>query len=256
MRCVDVRYRPGREAPEDIVGSAGLEPGSCVIYWGTLPLMRQIQLHRAWSPGGWCTTENLACSRYYAHFGPHLLNQRYTLMPGGEAIRHRDWLFTSFAHNDQVFVRPDGVQKLFPGRLVSIDDFLGALAPARYDRETLVLVAEPRPVGTEWRIVVAEGRFVAASQYCDGGVRDVRAGCPDSVQSFVEEVLSKVRWRPDPLYAMDVCESDGSLYVLELNSFSCSGLYSCEPSAVVEAASTVATRSWEASTKAGPTRGS
>ena len=43
---------------------------------------------------------------------------------------------------------------------------------------------------------------------------------------------------------MDVCESDEKLYVLELNSFSCSGLYACDLSEVIRTASEIAEREW------------
>lgn len=43
---------------------------------------------------------------------------------------------------------------------------------------------------------------------------------------------------------MDVCESDGRLSLLELNSFSCSGLYECDLEAVIRAASAVAEDQW------------
>ena len=51
--------------------------------------------------------------------------------------------------------------------------------------------------------------------------------------------------RPDPLFMMDVCESDGRLWLVELNGFSCSWLYACDLQAVVAAVSNLAARNWE-----------
>jgi hypothetical protein len=39
---------------------------------------------------------------------------------------------------------------------------------------------------------------------------------------------------------LDVCDSEDGLRVVELNSFSCSGLYDCDLAAVVAAASACA----------------
>jgi hypothetical protein len=36
------------------------------------------------------------------------------------------------------------------------------------------------------------------------------------------------------VYTIDICESEGELYVLELGSFSCAGEYACDLSAIVE----------------------
>jgi hypothetical protein len=175
-----------------------------------------------WIPGAWCTPENLDCSTYFAHFGKFLLNQRYTILPGIEAIRLGDWLFSVFAENDEVFARPTGCTKLFTGRRIPRESFADALSPTRYDPATLVVVAAPRQIGREWRLVVAKGLVIAASQYARGGERLIGAGCPNEVHEFVERMLTEVKWQPDPVFMVDVCESDGQLWLVELNGFSCS----------------------------------
>jgi hypothetical protein len=226
-------------APVSVAGRQ-LERGDCVIGYGTFPFARQIQLHCPWSPGAWCSPENLDCATYYAHFGHFLLNQRYTLLPGVEAIRLRDWVFSVLAEEDAVFARPAGCHKLFTGRLIPRESFADALSPTRYDPATLVVIAAPRPIDREWRLVVADGRVIAASQYAQEGERAISRGCPDEVFAFAERMLAEVRWRPDPVFMLDVCESDGDLRLVELNGFSCSWLYACDPAPVVAAVSALA----------------
>lgn len=237
-----VKQRGDAPPPRDILGSESVPLDACVVLLSTLPLMRHVQLRRRWVPGGWCSFERLRCSTYYAYFGPHLLNRAYTLMPAVEAIRQADRLFQVHGRNGQVFVRPDPVWKTFRGASVTRAAFDLALAPARHDPTTLVVVAEPRRVEREWRLVVAQGAVVAASQYFVRGELDTTPGCPAEVRSFAERVLDQVAWRPDPLFMLDVGESDGQLHVVELNSFSCSGLYECELAPVVVAASDTARR--------------
>src|SRR5262245_46703842 len=76
MICHVVKHLP-LAMPKDVAGAESLPMDACVIFRGSLPLMRHIQANRRWRPGGWCTFENLACSTYYAHFGPYLLNRDY-----------------------------------------------------------------------------------------------------------------------------------------------------------------------------------
>ena len=53
------------------------------------------------------TTETLDCMAYYAYFGKFFYsNQNYAIMPGVEAIRQGEWLFSVFGRNDEVFIRP------------------------------------------------------------------------------------------------------------------------------------------------------
>ena len=227
-----------------IVDGRGLGPNDCVIGYGTFPFARQIQLHHRWVPGAWCTPESLDCTAYFAYFGKFLLNQNYAIMPGVEAIRQRDWLFSTFGRDDEVFSRPTGCQKLFVGRCITRESFVNALAPTRYDPTTLVVVAAPRPITREWRLVVVGDRVIAASQYAEGGTRAIRPGSPDEVREFATTMLAEVRWRPDPIFMLDVCEAEGRLWLVELNSFGCSWLYECDPAIVVAETSELASRAW------------
>ena len=151
-------------------------------------------------PGGWCSPENLDCAAYYPHFGEFLLNRRHEILPGVEAIRQKARLFAGLGRNGFVFARPTSVHKLFVGRLIAEDDFETALAPTRYDPESVVLVAPPCEIGREWRLVVAGDEVIAGSQYADGGVRSVSPDCPPEVFGFVRGVLTDARWRPDDVF--------------------------------------------------------
>jgi hypothetical protein len=235
----------------DRVGGHRLSPDDCVIFYGTWPLWRHIQLHWPWVPGGWCSAENLDCACYYLHFGPYLLNRHHAILPGVDAIQRCDELFDRFGHDDRVFVRPTGCVKLFAGRCVDRAGIATALAPARYDPATQVVVAGPRAVGREWRLVICEGEPIAASQYLDAGEKRLAAGCPAEVMEFVRTMLGAVAWRPDDVFMLDVCEAEGGLHLLELNGFSCAALYRCDLAAVVARTSALAARLWRAKHAAG-----
>jgi hypothetical protein len=212
MVCTSVQYRMGKKPPEDILGCAHVPDDGCVVFWGALPLMRQIQLYHHWKPGGWCNISNLECAAYYAYFGPFLLNGYYALLTGVEAIRLMDRLFANLGREGKVFVRPSSVHKIFTGRLATYEEFRDAIAPSRYDPTSLVVVSEPKTTGREWRLVIADGVPVAASQYRNREEVKIVGGCPKEVMNFAADMLRKVSWRPDRVFIMDVCESDRSLY--------------------------------------------
>jgi len=226
-----------------VVGGHRLTDQDCVIFSGTYSLMRHIQLHHRWIPGGWCSAERFDCSSYYPYFQRHLFNRSHQIMTVDVALSQVREIFARFGRDDQVFVRPCGVQKTFTGRCVDREAFADALQPARYLNEP-VLVASPREIAREWRAVVARGQFVAASQYKSEGQMDVLPGCPSTVRAHIENLLVAVAFEPDPIYVMDVCESGSELFLLELNSFSCSGLYLCDAAAVVKVVKELATEQW------------
>jgi hypothetical protein len=227
-----------------VVGGHHLTERDCVVFSGTYPLMRHIQLHHQWVPGGWCTAERFDCAIYYPFFQKYLLNSPYAILTLDEALAQAEGLFARFAREDQVFIRPCGVQKTFTGRCVDQEGFVGALESARY-AQGAVLVASPRSITQEWRVVVAHGRAVATSRYRSAGHLDIERGCPPEVGAYVEALLADVPYRPDPIFMMDVCASGSGLYLLELNSFSCSGLYKCDQGAVVKEVKQLALEAWE-----------
>ena len=80
----------------------------------------------------------------------------------------------------------------------------------------------------------------AGSQYAEHGQRCIAANLPAEVRAYAEAVLAEVRWRPDPTFMVDVCESGSGLWLVELNSFSGSWFYRCDLAAVVTEASELA----------------
>lgn len=225
--------------------SSSLPPDACVIGYGSFPFAREILLHRSWTPGAWCSAENLDCTAYFAFFGSHLLNQPHEILAGIEAVRQADRLYQVFGRDGRVFARPTSCHKIFVGRCIEGEAFATALAPTRYDPSTLVVIAAPRTIGREWRLVVVGDRVITGSQYAVGGERRITPDCPAPVINFAESMLRTVAWRPDPAFMLDVCESDGQLRLVELNSFSGSWLYACDLASVVAAASDQAERFWE-----------
>lgn len=242
-----VPYQSLKKEADLVIGKRVLSPDVCLIGYGTFPFARQIQLHHSWVPGAWCNPENLDCTAYYAYFGKFLLNQHYAMLPGVEAIRQHAWLFSIFGGSNEVFARPTGCHKLFVGRRIACEAFVNALAPTRYDSTTLVVIAPPKTIGREWRLVVKGDRVIAGSQYAKDGERAISSDCPAEVRAFMEAMLAEVRWRPDPIFMADVGESDGRLWLVELNGFSCSWLYQCDLSTVVAEASDLASQTWERS---------
>ena len=238
IECHFVDYRPGKSPPNDIAGFNGL--GSDIVFIGSHPMTHQIQRHRNWNPGGWCNFDNLKCSTYYKHFGPFMLNSPFRTLTGVDALQRQADLFDEFGVDDEIFVRPNGVEKLFPGAVVHVDNFPQAISSTRFDPATQIVVASPVEIEREWRAVIAGDSAIAVSQYRDSGAIAMMPGCPAIVNEFCQQVLSDVQWRPAPIFVMDVCESNDGLHVLELNSFSCSGLYRCDLATIVRVATRMA----------------
>jgi hypothetical protein len=102
------------------------------------------------------------------------------------------------------------------------------------DETTLVLVCGQQAITKEGRFFVYKNPIITGSLYLVGEERvdeTIRGGY---LENYLSEVFKEVSWYPESVCTIDICESEGKLYVLELGSFSCAGEYACDLSAIVE----------------------
>jgi hypothetical protein len=224
-------------------------PDGCVLFYGSLNLMRQLLREKSWIPCGWCTLKNFECSTYYTYFGKFLLNQDYIMMPATELLRQKEFVYDKMGIDGCVFVRPSSGFKEFAGAVVPLEEMnKNALGFGFYHEnpELLTVVTAPKVITKEWRFVVAKKKVITGSQYRLG--KDVEPELVDTTCEaalYAQSIVDAVEWEPDPIYTLDVCESNGELFLLELNAFSTSGLYDCDLETIVRVASEMAVEEWK-----------
>lgn len=221
-------------------------PNDCVLFMGTLNLGRDI-LRSAWIPGAYMDEKHLRCSNYYTYFGQYLLNNKYFILSLGELVRRKTEILEYFKSEGDLFIRPDSNMKSFRAGVFNLNilntmQSLGS--ELNRDETTLVLVSGKRAITKEWRFFVYKNQIITGSLYLMGESRvdeTIRGGY---LENYLSEVIKQVSWYPESVYTIDICESDGELYVLELGSFSCAGEYGCDLSAIVEFGAKAAWEDW------------
>lgn len=177
-----------------------------------------------------CNLPKLDCLYYYPRFGNYLLNANYIMLPFGEIKRRKEWIVSNFGN--EVFIRPSSGGKSFTGKVIK--DWDKDLRFIRADPETLVIIAKPVDIAYEWRTVVVEGKVIASSQYKTFGRVVQRETVPEALQ-YAQDVLNTVKYSPDPIWTLDICLTNNEFKVLEVGSFSCAGLYACDPEPIIHA---------------------
>jgi hypothetical protein len=140
----------------------------CVVFYGSLQLAKDLRRRCDWIPGVFYDPPKYNCVAYYAELGKYLLNGNYMMMPYGELVRRKEYIFEHLAQDRAVFVRPDRGDKIFTGKVIFKEYWehdLEFFNFAQLDKKELVVVAEPVNLAAEWRLVVVEGKVVAGSQY-------------------------------------------------------------------------------------------
>lgn len=160
------------------------------------------------------------------------------MFPFGDYQNLKPFLFKSFGRNSDIFIRPDSGYKIFTGGLIAEQESMSHfLANSVVFNNEIIIASEPANISREWRLVVCDKKIVASSQYQKNGLFDTEEGCPKDVYDFATQAIQD--WQPELCFVIDIAESN-DLFVLELNSFSCSGLYECNLDEVVYHASLAA----------------
>jgi len=238
------RPRPPYSWDDVTPGYRGVFPkDACVIAHGDIDLIQRVKRDNRWQPGAFATIENFFCSRYFPQLEPWLLNRRYSILPFNELPNQSGRLFAEYGDNGHIFVRPDSPLKDFTGQLVSqaaMQQDLEYLAFHEFSKDSLVVVSSRQTILREWRLVIANGTIVAASQYKEGNTLIAIPGTVPGVHSFAQRVLG-TGFSPDPVWVMDICETASHDYkIVEIGGFSFANLYACDKDDVVSAVSEVA----------------
>lgn len=216
----------------------------CVITFGSLNLAKQVRRTKKWVPGVFCDLQNFRCLTYFPFYGKYLLNSKYFFLNLLELQRRKDEILDFFG--GQFFIRPDRGDKPFAGHVVashSFDSDINFLL--NYNQiDNIVMVSKAVNINKEYRFIVVEDKVITGSQYKVSGELDLQEFSNGLALEYAQSILNK-DWRPDPAFVIDVCEVDGKFYLLELNSFSCSGIYASNQDIIIDEISKLAIREWQ-----------
>lgn len=203
-----------------------------IMFQGSIGMAQWLLRHRSdWYPLVWLSRENYKCSTYYPKYRDYLINSDYVLAPIEQLLDNQYLWDLKMGH--ELFIRPDDGLKSFSGRLYD----LYVSENIKKDTQGLsgiALISSGKNISEEFRIICAKGEIVTGCKYTSTDIMDFETSCPPDVLEYAQTVLKEINWYPDPMFSMDICRSNGDLYVLELNSFSCAGLYDCDLEKIVK----------------------
>ena len=221
-------------------------PEECVIFYGSLELAKRLRKAASWIPGVYYNVKAFECTSYYPVFGNHLLNSNYMMLPYGELLRQKEFLYEKLGQDRAIFIRPNDGGKVFTGRLVYKENYekdVKLLGFYDVPSDELCIVAEPINIQSEWRFVVVDEEVVAGSLYKENNIVGSDANYPKEAFNLASE-MAKL-YSPDRAWCVDICSTKSGEYkVVEIGCFSCAGLYKCDRTSVVRAVSEAAMDEW------------
>lgn len=238
--CLDITYKPFLKVGELLTEIGGHFWDNNTIFVGSIPTTHKLRYSTSWK-GVYYSPDEYQCHNYYMYYGDKLLNWDHLMLPFGDIKYRFSRLLDYFnginnytcqvIENKELFIRPDNGNKHFTAGVFTENTF--KQTQALYTE--LCLVSKPHQIASEWRFVVSSDRIISSSRY----LPEWRSGSPTEVQNFVDSLLTR---QPvsDTIYCLDVARlSTGELKVMEINAFSCSCLYECDLSMIVEEVSRI-----------------
>jgi hypothetical protein len=242
--------------------------GECVVFYGSLNFGRKLMACQ-WTPGVYLKKREYECTSYYPFIGENLLHEHYMMLPYGELIRKRDFIFDTFGGYGprKVFIRPNSGMKEFTGMICPEYNFEECVKLAGFydvDPDLLCLISSVKNIKKEWRFVIVGGKVIAGSLYRDwshGEKQSRNVSTKDYVlmnsHSLWEGCDDKLAWdaaqrgankyNPDHAWTIDVALISGyqNYKVIEIGCFSCAGMYGNDLGLIVDAVSEAAVKDWE-----------
>jgi hypothetical protein len=219
-------------------------PTSAVVFHGSLGNAARISGELHWTPGPLCPVVSFCCSRWYDLARPWLIHSEWVVCPAEQLVADAAGIAKRIGGGQRVFVRPDSPLKPFSGRVVDVASLtLASLDHGFYyeDARLPVVVAPVRQIDREWRFVIVERTVAAGSAYDPATRKALPEALDTAAAAFAAAVAAGIP-SPAAAYVLDVCESGGAYRLLELNPFGGADLYACDPFAVVDHVSGLASR--------------
>lgn len=185
-----------------------------------------------YEPGIICDFDAYKCTSYFPQLKNELLNWDGCFFPFGVLKDKKEWIFDTFGEDRAVFVRPDRGDKSFTGEVLYKENWEKDIDSFNVEPQELVLVARPQKIHAEYRVVTIDGEAITGSQYRLNGDFEVSSECPQKVLNYAQQ-MSKL-YSTEIAHVIDIAQLSDSLKVVELNSFSCSGLYDCDCDKIVK----------------------
>lgn len=214
------------------------------IFYGATKWIDNIYQNNRWGPGVYFNPD-AHFETWVEKYGEAALNY------GAEITTLNELSYQPYPDDRLLFIRPTRDMKEFNGDVWEFGKIKrwshGIITDV--DTEELaripIVVSEPYGIAHEWRLFMVGGKVSSGSHYRSYHKLNVSKDVPKKVVEFAEQ-QAKV-YSPCSVFVMDVCESAGNLYVVEVGCFHSAGFYAADIEKVVRDVSEFAIGAREAS---------
>lgn len=169
------------------------------------------------------------CLSWIPIFREYILSPRYTFFQDLGYFKNYHSAF-----DYPLYLRPaDGYKsfagQVFPSKEKFVEEYNYLTKNLNFSNELMCVTSPVKKIDKEWRMVWIDNKFVDGCQYMDGqSFVEVSTDIPNQVVELTSKIANNDYFINIPNFVIDICQSDGKLYLLEINSFESSSFYICD----------------------------
>lgn len=164
----------------------------------------------------------------------------------GQLKSKSEWFFSLFG--ESIFVRPNNGRKTFTGQVFNTENLLGEMEfldkHSGVVPETLIWICRAKVITGEYRFWISNGEVVTYSAYSWDETPIIEPNPSSKVLDLANKV-AKHDWQVDRIYTVDITEYQNEAKIIELNSFSCAGLYNSDAEKLLKIVSRDILAEWD-----------
>ena len=209
------------------------------IFHGSLENLDRLWNKHPYNPALLYSKEFFSYSFTFDTFTNYMLNKEVIFTTISEVLNNPAIL--EQLKSDKIFARPDNPLKEFSGRVIPSKN----LTPAHFDygfyHEDInlpIILAPVKPIEKEYRFICVNQKIVTGCEYIADGRKGGRTIAPEEKEpafDFAQKIADENNSFFITAYVIDVCISNGSLYLVEMNPFSGADLYNCDAKKIIVA---------------------
>lgn len=168
------------------------------------------------------------CMSWIPIFRKHILSPRNTFFNDLGYFANY-----SSAFDFPKYIRPaDGFKsfagQVFPSKEKFMEEYNYLTKNLNFSDDLMCVTAPIKKIDREWRTVFVDNKFVDGCLYMQGhDFVEVENKIPEYVVKFASDIARTDYFLNIYDFVIDICESNGSLFLLEINSFNSSSFYGC-----------------------------
>jgi hypothetical protein len=201
------------------------------LFYGATKWINNIYLNNRWRPGVYFNPES-TCPVWFDKYKEAVLNY------GAEITTLENLSIRSYDSSRLLFIRPIKDLKEFNGDVWEFGNLKRWSRGIATDLSTKdlaqipIVVAEPCGIAQEWRTFIVGGKVSSASLYRRYHNLFIDKDVPNEVIEFAE-AQAKI-YSPSEVFVMDVGESAGKLYIIEIGCFNSAGFYAADVQKIIK----------------------